>query len=100
MRDRKQKMKGGLSVLLAEYFKVLSEPRRLGILNSLKNGEMSVNEIAEAVRSTQPNVSGHLRILMKSGFVSRRPEKNTVYYSIADQGIWDICEIACRNPDG
>ena len=93
-------MSSGLSVLIAEYFKVLSEPLRLRILNSLKTGEMSVNEIAKAVESTQPNVSGHLRILIKSGFVSRRPEKNSVYYSIADGCVWDICDIACRDLDG
>ena len=45
--------------LVAARFKVLSDPMRLRILQVLENGETSVSELAEAVESTQPNVSKH-----------------------------------------
>lgn len=92
-------MKPALLTVVAEYFKVLREPLRLRILQSLNDGEKSVNEIAERVDSSQPNVSKHLNILTKAGFVARRQKKNTVFYSIADQSIWQVCDLACGADD-
>ncbi len=81
--------------LIAERFKVLSEPIRLQILHTLQDGEKSVNELTEAVKTSQPNVSKHLKILQKSGMLSRKQHGNTVYYSIADESIFTLCETVC-----
>lgn len=82
-----------LLALIAGYFKILGEPLRLKILFSIKDGEKCVNQIANDVSSSQPNVSKHLSMLVKSGFIIRRQEKNQVYYSIADEYLWQICEL-------
>lgn len=95
MKDQTRVINGDLLGLIAEYFKVLSEPLRIKILNSLKDGEKTVNEIVEAVDSSQPNVSRHLKILIKAGFIRRRQKKNMALCSIADERIWQICDIAC-----
>jgi DNA-binding transcriptional ArsR family regulator len=42
-------------------------------------------------------VSKHLRILQESGFVSRRQEGNTVYHSIADPCVYELCDLVCRS---
>lgn len=84
---------------VAEYCKVLGEPLRLKILNCLKGGEKSVTEITAQIKSSQPNVSKHLHLLKQTGFVYRRQVKNTALFSIADERIWQICELACRDPD-
>lgn len=81
--------------LIAERFKVLSEPIRLQILHSLQTGEKSVNELTEAVQTSQPNVSKHLKILQKNGILDRQQNGNTVYYSIADESIFMLCETVC-----
>lgn len=81
--------------LIAERFKVLSEPIRLQILHLLQEGEKSVNELTEAVQTSQPNVSKHLKILQKAGVLSRQQHGNTVYYSIADDSIFTLCETVC-----
>lgn len=81
--------------LVAARFKVLSEPIRLQILQQLEAGPMNVTDITEAVQSTQPNVSKHLRILQEAGLVSRKPEGNTVYYSIADESVFALCDLVC-----
>lgn len=88
-------MKVDLLILIADYFKVLSEPLRIKILTALQDGEKSVNEIAQYVNSSQPNVSKHLGILIKAGFITRRQVKNVAYCSIADNRIWQICDISC-----
>jgi ArsR family transcriptional regulator len=83
--------------LVAARFKVLSDPMRLRILQTLEDGEMSVSAIAEAVESTQPNVSKHLKILQDAGLLGRRQEGNTVYYSITDESVFRLCEVVCSS---
>lgn len=82
--------------LVAERFKALSEPIRLRILQELHQGEMSVSEITQAIESSQPNVSKHLKLLQDAGLLARQ-EGNTVYYSISDKVVFDICEIVCNS---
>ncbi len=81
--------------LIAGRFKVLSEPVRLQILHNLQSSDMSVNELAKAVRTSQPNVSKHLKILSGAGILTRIQNGNTVYYSIADETIFELCETVC-----
>ena len=81
--------------MVAARFKVLAEPTRLEILQLLQGGELNVSEITEAVNSTQPNVSKHLRILQDAGLVSRRQEANAVFYAIADESVFALCEVVC-----
>lgn len=83
--------------LVASRFKVLGEPLRLLILQHLEGGEMSVSEIAGAVESTQPNVSKHLKILQDAGLVARRQEGNTVYCSVADETVFELCDAVCAS---
>jgi DNA-binding transcriptional ArsR family regulator len=80
---------------IANRFKTLSEPLRLRILQTLQDGEKSVSELTEAVEASQPNVSKHLKILQDSGILKRQQQGNTVYYSIADESIFTLCEIVC-----
>ena len=81
--------------MIAERFKVLSEPIRLQILHTLQEGEKSVNELTETVHTSQPNVSKHLKILLKNGLLDRSQRGNTVFYSIADESIFTLCETVC-----
>ena len=83
--------------LVAARFKVLSDPTRLQILHLLQDGEQSVSVIAETTGTTQPNVSKHLRILQETGLLSRRQDRNTVYYSIADESVFLLCETVCSS---
>ena len=83
--------------LIANRFKILSEPIRLRILQTLQTGEKSVTELTEAVESSQPNVSKHLKLLQDAGIVSRQQQGNTVYYSIADESIFTLCETVCSS---
>ncbi len=88
-------MASELLVHVAARFKVLSEPMRLQILQALETGRLSVGELAEAVGSTQPNVSKHLKILQEEGLIARRKEGNAVYYSIADPSVFELCDVVC-----
>lgn len=83
--------------LIAARFKVLAEPLRLRILHTLQDGEKSVNELSELVEASQPNVSKHLKILQEAGVLNRQQKGNAVYYSIADESIFELCEVVCNS---
>jgi DNA-binding transcriptional ArsR family regulator len=83
--------------MIAGRFRALGEPLRLRILQELENGEKSVSEITQAVQSTQPNVSKHLKVLQEVGLLVRRQERNTVYYSIGDRSVFEICHLVCES---
>ena len=83
--------------LVAARFKVLSDPMRLRILQVLETGETSVSALSEAVESTQPNVSKHLKLMQEAGMLARRQEGNTVYYSISDPTVFELCDVVCSS---
>ena len=81
--------------LIAERFKVLAEPARLQILSCLRGGEMAVSDVVEATELSQANASKHLQLLHALSFVKRRKEGLYVYYSLADQRVFQLCDIMC-----
>jgi DNA-binding transcriptional ArsR family regulator len=81
--------------LIAERFRALAEPTRIKILDRLRDGEATVQELTEVIGSTQQNVSKHLGVLRQAGIVRRRRDGNFVHYSIADQGVLALCEDVC-----
>ncbi len=81
--------------LVAERFKALAEPARLQILNALRTGEMTVGELVDETALGQANVSKHLQMLFTLHFVSRRKEGLFVYYALADQTVFRLCDLMC-----
>ena len=82
---------------IAAYFQVLSEPTRLKILNLLRSGERNVGESAELSGHTSANVSRHLTQLTKHGLVARQSRGTSVYYRIADDSVYALCDLVCGN---
>ncbi len=80
---------------VAQYFRTLSEPTRLRILNVLGTGEMSVGDIAERVDSSVANVSRHLAQMPRHGLVARETQGNSVRYRIADPAVNALCDLVC-----
>ncbi len=83
--------------LIAERFRSLGEPTRLKILRLLENGEMSVGQLVQELRSSQANISKHLRVLTGTGLLSRRVQGTSAYYSISDPMILKICDTVCNS---
>ncbi|HEY4621162.1 MAG TPA: metalloregulator ArsR/SmtB family transcription factor [Gaiellaceae bacterium] len=81
--------------LIAQRFRALGEPTRIKLLDRLRDGEASVNELTELIGMSQQNVSKHLGVLHQAGVVGRRRRGNYVYYSIVDAGVFDLCESVC-----
>jgi DNA-binding transcriptional ArsR family regulator len=82
---------------VAAYFQALSEPTRLQILNFLRRGERNVGELANLCGYTAANISRHLAMLAQYGLVARESRGTSAYYRIADQSIYELCDMVCGN---
>jgi DNA-binding transcriptional ArsR family regulator len=81
--------------LIARRFRVLAEPMRIRLLDRLREGEATVNELTRALEASQQNVSRHLAVLAESGIVGRRKDGTHVYYRIVDEGVFGLCDQVC-----
>ncbi|MBL8858321.1 MAG: helix-turn-helix transcriptional regulator [Planctomycetes bacterium] len=80
---------------VASRFRALAEPARLRILQQLLDGERSVNDLTDATKLSQANTSKHLATLHAAGFLERRKEGTTVYHSISDPVVHELCDLMC-----
>jgi len=79
----------------AEYFKALSHPTRIKIVQYLKEGERCVCEIVPYLKEEQSNVSRHLAALKRAGILlSSRKEGVSVYYKVQDENVYKILDLA------
>ena len=69
----------------ARAMKAISHPLRLKILCVLSDQEVSVQEIVEAVGTSQSNISQHLSILRDKGILRTRKDANKVFYAVSDK---------------
>ncbi|HEY8436719.1 MAG TPA: metalloregulator ArsR/SmtB family transcription factor [Haloplasmataceae bacterium] len=77
---------------ITDLFKVLSDTTRVSILALLKDQELSVTEIAEALGMEQSAVSHQLAILKNARLVTFRREKRSKYYRPDDAHIYEIIQ--------
>lgn len=94
-KSEKQKLDRESLEKVAEIFKVFSEATRLAILQELKEGAKSVNELVEAVASSQANVSKQLKTLFDAGIVERSKSGTQVFYSVSEEIVYPLCELVC-----
>lgn len=84
-----------LAELIARRFRALGDPLRVRMLDQLRDGELTVNALAEQLGAGQQNVSKHLAVLAEASMVARRKDGTRVYYRIADDGVFALCEQVC-----
>jgi ArsR family transcriptional regulator len=66
----------------AEMCQVFSHPKRLEVINVLRDGEMTVSELAQKLGLTIGNLSQHLSMMKERHILLTRKEGNMVYYRI------------------
>jgi len=77
-----------------KIFKALAHPIRLKIITKLAQGELCVCKLNEDVDFSQSNLSQHLRILKEANILNARKDGMWTYYSIKNDKILDILNIA------
>ncbi|XZG69907.1 ArsR/SmtB family transcription factor [Chitinibacteraceae bacterium HSL-7] len=70
--------------------KAMSHPLRLKILCVLGENEVSVQDIVEAVGTTQSNISQHLALMREKGVLRTRKDANRVFYRVGDTRTLEV----------
>ncbi len=82
--------------------KAMSHPLRLKILCTLRDQEVSVQDIVDSVGTSQSNISQHLAILRDKGILASRKDANRVFYRVGDARtlrlIGMMQEVFCAQP--
>lgn len=89
-------MQDPLRSFKAEFFKALSHPARIKILETLRSEELSVTELQAHLGVESSSVSQHLSVLRHKNIVDSRKVGTTVYYRIQDGEILELLEVARR----
>ena len=79
--------------LYASVCKGLADPKRLLILNALRDGERSVTDLVDDLDIPQANVSQHLAVLRDRGLVRGRRDGQWVYYSLTSTKIVEAMDL-------
>jgi ArsR family transcriptional regulator len=87
-------MRQQLSEFKADFFKALAHPLRISILDALRDGELTVNEISQRFEVEQANASQQLAVLRNRNIVVTRKEGANVYYSVSDKSIFKLLDAA------
>jgi ArsR family transcriptional regulator len=86
----------------ARALKAIAHPLRLKILCILGDSEVCVQDIVDAVGTSQSNISQHLAILRDKGVLQTRKDANRVFYRIGDQRTLQLIalmrEVFCGVP--
>ncbi len=82
--------------LKAEFFKTLSHPARIRILELLAAGEHSVSELMPELGLEASHLSQQLAVLRRAGLVVGRKQGNNVRYSIASPDVAELLLLARR----
>ena len=80
--------------IMSKFFKGFADYNRLLIFKSLQNGEKTVTEIIDYTEFSQSKISNHLKYLRESDLVTIRKDGKYIYYSIKDEKIKSILDLA------
>lgn len=77
-------------------FGALGDPSRRAIVELLRDGDRSVQELADVLPISRPAVSRHLRLLKEAGLVTDRAEGTRRLYRLHDEGLDVVREYLVR----
>ncbi len=89
-------MQDSLRIFKADFFKALSHPARIKILELLRGRELSVTELQERLGIESSSVSQNLSVLRHKKIVESRKAGTMVYYSVHDPAVFELLDVARR----
>jgi len=79
-------------MMLMSAYTALAEPSRRQILDLLRDGERSVNDLVARLELSQPGVSKHLKVLREAALVEVRPEGKRRWYGLRAAPLADVAD--------
>lgn len=87
-------MQDPLHQFKAEFFKALTHPARIKILELLRSGEMSVNELQTHLEVEPSTVSQQLAVLRNRNIVETRKVGTNAFYHVRDPAVFELLDAA------
>ena len=82
--------------LHAEVCRVLTDPKRLMLLDVLRGGERSVGDLAQELGCSLANASQHLAVLRSAGLVDTRRSGTSILYHMSEPDLMEACDVISR----
>lgn len=73
--------------MLSDAFMAIADPNRRHLLEELRRGPKTVNELASGLPVSRPAVSQHLKVLLDAGLVNAKPEGTRRVYTVSNAGF-------------
>jgi DNA-binding transcriptional ArsR family regulator len=74
-------------MMFSDAFMAIADPNRRYLLEELRRGPKTVNELAAGLPVSRPAVSQHLKVLLDAGLVNAKPEGTRRVYSVSSAGF-------------
>jgi DNA-binding transcriptional ArsR family regulator len=87
---------GELQAFKADFFRALAHPLRIRILEALRTGEYSVQQLQAKLSVSQPVLSQQLGTLRLKNVLGTRKEGTTVRYFVRDPVVYELLDVARR----
>jgi len=82
-----------LFLLHANICKTLANPKRLEIIEALRDDELNATQLIQKVGISKANLSQHMSMLIQKGVVLSRREGLNVFYKLSDERITKACDL-------
>ncbi len=73
--------------MFSDAFMAIADPNRRYLLEELRRGPKTVNELAAGLPVSRPAVSQHLKVLLDAGLVNAKPEGTRRVYTVSNAGF-------------
>lgn len=73
--------------MFSDAFMAIADPNRRYLLEELRRGPKTVNELAAGLPVSRPAVSQHLKVLLEAGLVNAKPEGTRRVYTVSSAGF-------------
>jgi ArsR family transcriptional regulator len=80
-------------VLHADICKTLANPKRLEIINTLRDEELTASQLLMKINISKANLSQHMSILIQKGVVRAHRKGKNVFYRLSDNRIIKACDL-------
>ena len=77
----------------SEICKTLTNPKRIEILNCLRNEEKTVTELVDTLGASKANVSQHLAVMRHKGILTTRRDGVNIYYRVSNPKVIEACAL-------
>jgi len=77
-------------MMLADPFQAIADPNRRFLLEELRRGPKTVNQLASGLPVSRPAVSQHLKVLLDAGLVHARSEGTRRVYAVSVPGFLSL----------